>query len=354
MFKNKLNYKLINILLTIIIFYLLYLIIGNWSGVIGKVISVSVPFLIAFAFAYVLYPFVKKLEDKGVRKNFAVGLISVLVIILVVGLIGVTLPIVYEQLILLSKVIIQVLSDVSNKFDINLGDFSSFVTDTLNNLIRNIGSYLSTGTIDILNKGVNILTNVMIIFIVGIYFLKDMDKIRDKVKMFLKSRGKKEYLYVKKLDREMGNYFHGLAIFMIVQLIEYSVLFKIIGHPEWVLLGVLACITTIIPYFGGWITNIIAVITASVVSVKLFIATLIICLIFPNLDGYLISPRIYGKTNNINPVMVIFAVGLGGSLFGFMGIVMSLPVYILIKASYEYYEDDIKRKLEKIEENIQD
>jgi len=139
---------------------------------------------------------------------------------------------------------------------------------------------------------------------------------------------------------------------MLVQLIEYSILFRIINHPEWVLLGVLACITTVIPYFGGWITNIIAVITASVVSTRLFIATLIICLVFPNLDGYLISPKIYGKTNNINPVTVIFVVGLCGSLFGFMGIVLSLPLYILLKASYEYYEDDIKKKLEERKENF--
>lgn len=351
MFKNKLNYKLINTLLLIVIFYLLYLIVGKWGTILGKIISVSIPFLIAFSFAYVLDPFVKKLEEKGVRKKLAVALVSLVVVIVFVGLIWVSLPIVYEQLISLSKTLIQVLSDVSNKFDINLGEFSITITETLNSIIKNIGTYLSTGTIDIVNKGFNLLTNVMIIFIVGIYFLNDMDNIREKIKTFLRGRGKREYLYVKKLDHEIGNYFHGLAIFMVVQLIEYSLLFKIVGHPEWVLLGVLACITTIIPYFGGWITNIIAVITASVVSTRVFIATLIICLIFPNLDGYLISPRIYGKTNNINPVTVIFVVGLCGSLFGFMGIVLALPLYILLKASYEYYEDDIKRKIEEKKES---
>jgi len=352
LFKNKLNYKLINILLFIAIVYTVYLIVGKWGSFIGKIISVSIPFLIAFAFSYVLYPFVKKLEEKGVRKKLAVLLVALVVIIIFVGLIWVSLPIVYEQLISLSKTLITVLSDVSNKFDINLGGFSLTITETLNSIIKNMGEYLSTGTIDIVNKGFNLVTNVMIVFIVGIYFLNDMDNIREKIKTFLRGRGRKEYLYVKKLDHEISNYFHGLAIFMLVQLIEYSILFRIINHPEWVLLGVLACITTVIPYFGGWITNIIAVITASVVSTRLFIATLIICLVFPNLDGYLISPKIYGKTNNINPVTVIFVVGLCGSLFGFMGIVLSLPLYILLKASYEYYEDDIKKKLEERKENF--
>lgn len=354
MFKNKINYKLINTLLIMAIIYLLYLTSNKWGVFLGKFISVCIPFLGAFVFAYVLYPFVKKLEEKGVRKNIAVTLVSVVVLLFFVGLIWITLPVVYEQLILLSKSVIQFLSDISTKFDVNLGEFSATITDALNQVIKNLGTYVSNGTLDIVNKGVNIVTNTMIIFIVGIYFLNDMDKIRKKIKTILKRIGKKEYLYVRKLDEEIGNYFHGLALFMIVQFFEYSILFRIVNHPNWLLLGTLACVTTIIPYFGGYITNIIAIITASVISVPLCIATVIICIIFPNLDGYLISPKIYGKTNNVNPVMVIFAVGLGGSLFGFLGIIIALPVYIILKASYDYYEEDIKQKLSDVKEAIED
>ena len=353
MFKNKLDYKLINILLVMIIVYLLYLTSNKWGVFIGKVISVCFPFLIAFAVAYVLNPFVKWLEEKGVRKKIAVSSISIFSILLLVGLIWLTLPLVYEQLILFSKTIIEFISDVSNKFDVELGNISDSVISTLNTMIQNLGTYVSNGTINFLNKGINLLTKSVIVIIVAIYFLSDMDKIRKSIKDFLKRIGKKEYLYVKKLDHEIGNYFRGLAIFMLVQFFEYSLLFWMIGHPNWLLLGILACVTTIIPYFGGYITNIIAIITASVVSMPLCIATLIICLIFPNIDGYIISPKIYGKTNNINPVMVIFAIGLGGSLFGFIGIVMALPVYILLKASYDYYEEDIKRKISTIREKAE-
>jgi len=354
MFKNKLNFKLVNILLTMAIIYILYLTSNKWGVFLGKFVSVCLPFVGAFVFAYVLHPFVKKLEEKGVRKNIAVALVAIVVLLLFVGLIWVTLPVVYDQLILLTKSVIQFLSDISQKFDVNLGKFSETIVDALNQIIKNLGNYISNGTIDIVSKGVNIVTGIMIIFIVGIYFLNDMDKIREKIKVCLKRIGKKEYLYVRKLDHEIGNYFHGLALFMLVQFFEYSILFRVINHPNWLLLGTLACVTTIIPYFGGYITNIIAVITASVISIPLCIATLVICLIFPNLDGYLISPRIYGKTNNVNPVMVIFAVGLGGSLFGFLGIVIALPLYILLKASYDYYEEDIKEKLSTVKEKVED
>ena len=109
--------------------------------------------------------------------------------------------------------------------------------------------------------------------------------------------------------------------------------------------------TTVIPYFGGLITNVIAVILASVVDTPLFIVTLVICFIFPNIDGYIISPKIYGKTNNINPLWAIFAVVAGGSLFGIVGIMISLPVYIAINCTFNYYKSDILGKIDDIKED---
>ena len=132
---------------------------------------------------------------------------------------------------------------------------------------------------------------------------------------------------------------------MLIQLFEYSFLFFIIGHPNWLILGLLACITTIIPYFGGLITNILAIIMASVVSVPLVIATIVICMIFPQLDGYLISPKVYGKTNNVKPVVVIISITAGGILFGITGIIASFPVAIILIATYKFYKEEIFEKL---------
>ena len=124
------------------------------------------------------------------------------------------------------------------------------------------------------------------------------------------------------MDMEITKYLKGLELFMIVQFLEYSFIFFIIGHPNWLILGILASITTVIPYFGGLITNIIALILASVVSTPLLIATTIVCLVFPQLDGYIISPKIYGKTNNVNPLITIVVVSVGGTLLGIGGIIL--------------------------------
>jgi predicted PurR-regulated permease PerM len=145
------------------------------------------------------------------------------------------------------------------------------------------------------------------------------------------------------MDAEITNYLKGLEIFMVIQFFEYSFLFLVTGHPNWLILGILACVTTVIPYFGGLITNIIAIILASVVSTRLFILTILICLIFPQLDGYLISPKVYGKTNNVNPLIVIMAVSIGGSLAGVPGIIAALPVFLLIRTTFHFFKKDLKK-----------
>ena len=129
-------------------------------------------------------------------------------------------------------------------------------------------------------------------------------------------------------------------------------MFALIGHPNYLILGILAAVTTIIPYFGGLIINILALIIASVVSTKLFIATLIVCIVCPNIDGYIISPRVYGKTNQLHPLVNIFAVFAGGVLGGFWGIVVSLPIAIIIIATIKFFKDDINNKIEVVKEKI--
>ena len=205
---------------------------------------------------------------------------------------------------------------------------------------------------DLLGKSFDFIGKFIVGFVGFIYFLMDMNTIRARVKELLLSINKRSFKYIKCMDEEITDYLKGLGIFMVIQLFEYSFLFLIIGHPNWLILGVLACITTVIPYFGGLITNIIAIILASVVSLPLVIATTIICLIFPQLDGYVISPKVYGKTNNVNPLITIMAVSIGGTIAGVPGIIIALPVYLLIRETYHFFKKDLKEGIDKVKESI--
>ena len=78
----------------------------------------------------------------------------------------------------------------------------------------------------------------------------------------------------------------------------------------------------------------------------------IICVIFPQIDGYLIIPKIYGKTNNISPILTIFAVFAGGVLGGTVGILIALPTTIILRTLYNHYKNDISKKIINIKDKI--
>lgn len=345
--ENKVNYKLVNLLLIILIICLLYVIRGLWLGILEKIIAVLLPFLVAFAAAYAIYPYCKKLEGYGLPKWLSMGIIYFVIIGFII-IMGITvIPLLYDQVVLFLSNISAVITDVSSKYEIDLGVLQKSISSVSTDILKNIGTYISDGAINVLNASINVITNLIIIVAVSIYLLWDMDKIRAGVCDALKRRKDKKrmYKYVKRLDLEINNYFSGLIKTMLIQFIEYTVVFMVIGHPNYLILGILASVTTIIPYFGALLVNILAVIIASVVSTKLLILTVLVCIICPNIDGYIIAPKVYGKTNQLPALVNIFAVFAGGILGGFWGIVVSLPVTIVLIATYKFFKEDINHKI---------
>ncbi len=351
---RKVNYKLLNILLIVLIVCLLYMIRGLWLGIFAKVITILLPFLVAFAVSYALYPYLQKLEEYGIPKWLGVALIYFIIFGFLV-LIGITVvPMLYDQIVLFLSNISAVVTDISSKYELDLGVLQQSISTISTDILKGVGTYISNGAINILNASISVITNLIIVVAVSVYFLFDMDKIRSWVKNFLKGLRGRYYAYVKRLDMEINNYFNGLFKTILIQFIEYTIVFRLIGHPNYLILSILAAVTTIIPYFGGIIVNVLAVIIASVVSTKLLILTLIVCLVCPNIDGYIIAPKVYGKTNQLPALVNIFAVFAGGILGGFFGIVVSLPVAIIIIATIRFFKEDINQKIVTIKEKKQE
>lgn len=352
MFSHKLNYRIINLAALMLLLYIGVSNIGLWWGILMKCMSVLSPFIIGFAFAYAFTPLVRWLEKKGISRVFSLLIVIFGILFIVIGLLAVTLPMLYDQLSLLIQMLVEVFQNINHKFDMNFGSFEIKITDYLNDMLKDIGSMTSATTMELLNQSISFMSKFIVGFVGFIYFLVDMETIRSGLKELLLSMNKRYFAYVKKMDLEITKYLKGLEIFMVIQLVEYSVLFLIIGHPNWLILGLLACITTVIPYFGGLITNIIAIILASVVSVPLVIMTTIICIIFPQLDGYVISPKVYGKTSEVNPLITIMAVSIGGTVAGVKGIIIALPCYLLIRATYHFFKKDLKKGVNLVKETI--
>lgn len=350
MIKNKIDFKLINFAIIILIITLLYLSGGLWSAIIGKVLEILFPFLIAFAMAYALYPYVKFLISKQIPKKISILIVLVVVVSAFILVGTLAIPLLFEQLGSLFNGIITFIKEISMKYDLDFGPLQNTLSDTFNSIIKEMGAWISNGALSVITTSVNYITTFIITLAASIYFLCDMDKIRESLKRYFKSKNMKTYNYVKVLDESMNNYMDGFTRIMLISLVEYTIAFLIIGHPNALLLGFLAALGNLIPYFGGMITNIIALITAFVVSPTLFIKSLIVFIVLSFVDSYVINPFVYGKSNDLEPIVVIFSVFAGGILFGVTGIIISLPIAILLIATYKYYEKDIEEKIDEIKE----
>ena len=349
--KDKLNYKLLNLLLIIAIICLLYLIKSLWLGLVTNLFNIIAPFLLAFAIAYVIYPLVKKLTDAGSPKWLAILAVCILGIGSILIIILLTVPLLYEQILLFFSNISVLLSDISTKYEINFGALQSSLTDFSTNLISHLGNSISSGAISVVGSSVNMLSSAVVSICAAIYFLIDMDKIRESIKKYLLIRNKRTLKYLSKLDQELVKYTTGMGLQILIQCVEYILAFLIIGHPNYLILGILSGVSAIIPYFGGLLVAIIALLVSSVISTKMFLLTALVCGVCSILDGNLIGPKVYGKTNSLHPLLVIFSVSAGGMIAGFWGIVISLPVAIAVKTTYNFYQTDIEKKIRKIKKN---
>ena len=94
--------------------------------------------------------------------------------------------------------------------------------------------------------------------------------------------------------------------------------------------------------FGGIIANLFALLLALFNSPSLFFKTLIVVVVFPNLDSYFTLPKVYNQTNKVKPLWVICSIIICGALMGSLGVLLSVPIYLIIREIIEY--DIIKNK----------
>lgn len=343
--------RLLNILMIVGIIYLLYLMRNLWGDLVVKLMAVFKPFIIGFVLAYAFYPFLRFMQKK-LPKWLGITIILLIVFGIIAYIIINIIPVFTNELQDLLSGLKEFIKDASNKFNIDLSGLEKSITKAFNKITTEFTKDIAVTGGKIISASINVISNFIISLVAFIYILIDMDKIREKIKKFFKLKSKKTYEMVKEIDKSCTAYFKGLFINVLIMFVEYTLLYRIIGHPNFLLLGIIAAFSPLIPYFGGIIMNVVAIITASVISTKLLILSLIIMLIFPQIDGYLILPKIYGKTNKVPALLTIFAVFAGGVLGGFVGIIIALPITIIIQTIYKHYDDEISKKISGLKEKI--
>lgn len=334
---SKVNFKLINICLVSLTIFLLYNSSGLLIDFVNLLSKMFIPFILAFLFAYAINPLIRFLKKKGVPKVASIIFLFLFIGIIIFIVVTKIIPPLITNLV--SEVMVFI-NYISKKYNLNIDNLE--IMSTFNFFLSNYGKYIQDSVFNFVNIVLNYFSVIVIFITSFIYFLLDMDKIRDSIFKYVNKKNKVLSNLLENIDDEMGKYFSSFFKIMFITFFEYAFGFLIIGHPDFMILGFLAAIVSFIPCFGGIFVNILASITALVINYKLFIRVLIVCFILSLLDSNVINPLVYGKTNKIHPLVTVFAVFIGGIIFKMLGIVISIPITIIVLTTYRFYKNDIK------------
>lgn len=139
------------------------------------------------------------------------------------------------------------------------------------------------------------------------------------------------------IDRQLGGYMRGMVLSVMIVSLLSSIGLYFIGLEHFLLIGVLAGLANVIPYLGpliGIVAGIIAtVLQYSTLSFGVVLPVIIVFAIVQLVDNVFIAPMVVGRSVNLHPLLVIFAVLVGSELFGAVGMLLAVPTTAVLKVS---------------------
>ena len=317
--KDSTNYMLINCTIFIFMFYLLLKI-----GILNKVLDFILIIFLSFTLSYIIYPIYKKLNKK-INKLLSVFIIYGTLISIIILFIYMIIPNTNFILKLndLFTNILVFINKLNQKYNLNIN-----LEEYLNNIIN----YFINNSVFLIKNIFNFFSKIVFIVILSICILINMELLKDLINKL------KNKVLIYNINDALKNYLVANIKILAIQSVEYTFVFLLIGHPNYILLGILNSVNTFIPFVGSIITNVVAITTASVISKNLLIKTAIVSIVLPNIDAYLVSPKIYNSANKISKTLTIAAILIGGYLFDFYGIIFAIPITIIVIEVLKYYK----------------
>lgn len=357
---KKVNFKLVNILLLLLIIVLAIFVLPNISGVLGKAFYALLPLIIAFALAYILNPLINLLQKYKIPRWLGILIVYTIVTVFFVYLVWGVLKPAVDSIGNISVGIENIMVQIGEILNVDTTSMSNYIIGLVDEIIVEITNFFtaSGGTVgDVWNT----LISGAVVIVVGIIFLLNFPRIRQRIKEYLTITVKpKTVSFVGTLDRELTNYLVAEIIIAAIQALEYGTLMLVLSifFPEFLvfvpLVALVAAVLSLIPYFGGYFSILFTAIIVMTVPNAAYgmIAIGIFMLIFPQLDAYVINPKIYQTKLNLNPISTIAFVLLGQAFFGIVGAILSVPFQVVLEVTMQYYKDNIKSGIKKINEHL--
>lgn len=353
-----------------------YKVLDNFSAIsksIGNFFKVITPFLSGALLAYLLYIPASRLEKtfsktknkflKKKARGISVLLTYILTILLIILLVNVILPVITESIIELVNNFQGYWNSAINRLNALPEDsflksqVAADVVKFVGNAIQNIDlkQYLEPGKITSYVKSVlGVATGIFDVFVtivVSVYILlqrgtivKFFEKIG--LAMFDENTCTQIGKYVDSSNRVFFKFISGQLIDAIIVGILVTIAMSIIGVKYAALLGFMIGLFNIIPYFGAIIAVVISVIITIITGgLSQAIIMAVVVILLQQIDSNIINPKIIGNSLEISPLLVIFAVTVGGAYFGVLGMFLAVPVIAVLKIIVNDYLDfKIKKK----------
>lgn len=299
-------------------------------------ISIGISFVIAFF----LYPIVDFMENRGFNRAAAVIILFlVLISLLAVGL-KFIIPSISDEVSNISQFVqnedtdsiveqIQIL--LSQRIPaLNNPEISHSVSTKLHDLFQILIQKSFNVFVSLASSFMLIITIPFITF----FFLKDGQRMKKYVIQCVPNRYFEMSLnLIYKSIRKLGSYIRGqLLVSTVIGTLSVTALY-ILGIPYFFIIGVVAGLANMIPYFGPWVGATPGVIVAFIEtgSTSVMISVIIAFALIQLLDNILISPLIVSKSVQIHPLLVILVLLVGSSLAGILGMLIAVPVFAVIQ-----------------------
>jgi predicted PurR-regulated permease PerM len=353
--------RVVRILISIVIMIGAYLLIQRLSGVL-------IPFLVAWLIAYLLYPIVTFIQYKcHVKSRVLSIIITVLLIVgIIVGGCYLIIPPIIQEMTHLKDIIVEyvttdstvasVSGEVQNyiKRNIDLNEITKALTvqdvsQFLEEKVPQVFSIVSSSVSAIVGFIASLIAIIYLFFILVDYELMAEGLFK------MVPKGKRGIVQdiMMDLQKGMNGYFRGQAMIALCVGILFSIGFLIIGFPLAIPLGLFIGFLNLVPYLQviGFIPTIVLALLKAYDTGQSFwgiiLSALIVFAVVQAIQDWVLTPRIMGKVTGLNAAVILLSLSVWGSLLGFVGLIVALPLTTLIVSYYKRYVlEDTEEKVE--------
>ncbi|MCV6585487.1 MAG: AI-2E family transporter [Marinibacterium sp.] len=317
--------------------------------------DVLLPFVIGGAVAYFLDPVADRLERAGLSRVAATAIITVVMLLIVLLGVLVILPTLISQAIELMATLPDLLRDLQafiNQYAPSLLDEESTLRQTLNS----VADTLKDHTGDLLNtmlasigSVVNIAVMVVIVPVVSVYLLLDWDRMIAAIDDLLpRDHQKVIRRLASEIDLTLSSFVRGMGTVCLILGTYYAVALMLVGLNFGLVVGLVAGLLTFIPYLGALFGGIMAIGLALFQFWGDWTSIAIVAAIFfsgQTIEGNVLTPKLVGSSVGLHAVWLLLALSVFGALFGFVGMLVAVPVAATIGVLARFATEQYKSSL---------